>query len=220
MVESMLTHEAKAEIRHYLLKILLPTGGIVGLLLFGLGWAVRELGVGFAYNEAFESVQSDIVRMATEVSRSAAQVEIARQATEAAQKATRVAQRDIENAKKEALKIRDNLKIAEVSGVVGAAVERLSSDQKFVSLIGKETNTDWKTVTAKLNRSVKDWGIIRGEHGYGFQAWKHVNKMVKCPKGSYVTGIKVRYSGTCRNRCDKDGGIVREIRLTCHSVFR
>ena len=212
MADSKLTHEAKAEIRQYLFKLLLPTGGIVGLILLGLGWTVSEMGFGFAYNKALEEVQSDIVVMARDVGKSAAETEKAKQAAEAAQK-------DTEAAKARAVRIVKDLEVAKVSSTIGDAVERLSKDTNFVSLIAGATNADWKSVSTKLNRARSEWGVKQNERGYGFEAWKHEDKSVHCPDGSYVTGIRVRYSGTCQRECDKDGGIVREILLTCHSVF-
>lgn len=213
MADSKLTHEAKAEIRQYLSRILLPTGGLVGLVLLGLGWAVSELGVGIAYNKALEGVQNSIVTMAAQVSNSAARADRARQDTE-------TARRDTEAAREEVIRIRDDLKIAKISSIVGDAAQTLSNDENFVNAVAEKTNSDWTATIEKLNGTDKEWGNARGEYGYGFQAWKHQNKSVQCPNGSYVTGIKVRYSGTCLEQCDADGGIVREIVVTCHSIFR
>ena len=99
------------------------------------------------------------------------------------------------------------------------AFEALAQDANFVSAVTKETNVELGNITATLKHASAEWGPVRGEHGYGFRGWRHQDKSVRCPNGSYVTGIKVRYSGTCLNKCDADGGIVREILITCHSVF-
>ena len=99
------------------------------------------------------------------------------------------------------------------------ALEALAQDTNFVSAVTKEANTELRNISATLKQAGDVWGAVRGEHGYGFSPWNHTDKSVQCPEGSYVTAIKVRYSGTCRTQCDADGGIVREILLTCRSIF-
>jgi hypothetical protein len=45
-----------------------------------------------------------------------------------------------------------------------------------------------------------------------------VPQSVHCPNGHYVAGIDVHYGGSCRNQCDKDGGIIRWIELKCRPL--
>ena len=51
----------------------------------------------------------------------------------------------------------------------------------------------------------------------GYEDGVHVNvsKTATCPAGTYASGIVVHYGGTCRNQCDRDGGIIRRVELTC-----
>ena len=53
------------------------------------------------------------------------------------------------------------------------------------------------------------------EVGYGNRAYVNTNRVAACPHGSYVSGIRVEYGGTCLNQCNADGGIIRNIVLTC-----
>jgi len=80
------------------------------------------------------------------------------------------------------------------------AFEALAQDDNFVSAVTKETNVELRNLSAALKHAGDDWGPVQGgQHGYGFKPWKHTDRTVSCPNGSYVTGIKVRYSGTCLN---------------------
>lgn len=219
MDDSTLTLQEKAEIRRYLLKLILPTGGIAGVFLLGLGWAVNELGVGLAYNKAFEDAQSFIFDVTRKVSDAVAETERARIAIIDNQVAIEAARKEAEDASEEAMRIKGDLDIAKISKIVEDAAKELSNNGNFVNAVASKTNADLTSITAKLNAADKKWGVAKGEHGYGFEAWKHQDKSVHCPEGSYVTGIRVRYSGTCERQCNADGGIVREILLECRSVF-
>jgi hypothetical protein len=55
-------------------------------------------------------------------------------------------------------------------------------------------------------------------HGYGNSNWNNTTRTANCPNGSFVTGITVAYGGTCSNQCDRDAGIIREIKLRCSKL--
>jgi hypothetical protein len=62
------------------------------------------------------------------------------------------------------------------------------------------------------------WEGNEKSSGYGAQAWQHTTKSAACPANNVVAGIQVIYSGTCRNQCNADGGIIREIQLKCRAL--
>ena len=70
---------------------------------------------------------------------------------------------------------------------------------------------------ANLSVANNKWGNSN-QVGYGNAPHKHTSKSVSCTNGSYVSGIKVEYSGTCRGQCDADGGVIRNIVLTCSEL--
>ncbi len=62
------------------------------------------------------------------------------------------------------------------------------------------------------------WGPQSNIVSYGDAAYIWTNRETTCPNGQYVTGIKVRYRGSCNHQCDADGGIIGNIELVCRSL--
>jgi len=50
---------------------------------------------------------------------------------------------------------------------------------------------------------------------YEYGTWVDLTKSTNCEPGSVVTGVSVIYGGTCKENCAEDGGVVKQIQLTC-----
>lgn len=191
-----------------------------------------------AYTRAFESYNTQLIEITTTAARQ--QTETGQHLSDA-QEAARTAAVDAANTKKraddatevltEVVAIRDSAEeiLGRIESFDSVKTSReleqgvanvLTKDSHFASIVARSASNEIERIGAVLVRANKNWGVQKDNVGYGFAAWKHTDRHVSCPSGSYVTGIRVRYSGTCLNQCDADGGIIREIVLQCHSIYQ
>ncbi|MDE0255312.1 MAG: hypothetical protein OYG32_10995 [Rhodospirillaceae bacterium] len=197
---------------------------------FALGYFVNEIATKSAYLDAYdkytravEDSRGRLTNLVVDATHGTKEVERLKEVSVAEMKSLRNILDQARKMHGDMEMIHANAKVvysADAFASLGSqAFEALAQDDNFVSAVTKETNVELRNLSAALRHAGDDWGPVRGQRGYGFKPWKHTDRSVSCSNGSYVTGIKVRYSGTCLNQCDADGGIVREILLTCHSVF-
>lgn len=87
-------------------------------------------------------------------------------------------------------------------GAMRAAVNRLEIEERLATL--ETALTHEVPATAQV--------------GYGNRNWVNTNRVATCRGGTYVSGIRVEYGGTCLNQCDADGGTIRNVVLTCSEL--
>lgn len=218
---------------------------ILSLIIFSIGgYSVRyfhektaEVAKNEAYTKAFESYYTQLIKMTRNAAAHETETKTHR---DDARKAAKAAAIDAANIRKWLDEVKKETKNAkDVRSSAGDIFKKISSlepvkasqqfednvaktllnDANFVNSVAHATNNEIEKMRGVLVRANSKWGKQRDEAGYGFAAWKHTDRFVSCPSGSYVSGIRVRYSGTCLNQCEADGGIIREIVLQCHSIF-
>ena len=228
--EATLTHEGRQAVRSYMLKLVAIPAVLAMIGSFVLGYFVNEIATKSAYLDAYDKYTKAVEDSRGRLTNLVADATHGTREVERLKKISVAKVNNLRDILDHAKKIQADLamthanvtasySVDRVTDLGSQAIEVLAQDTNFVSAVSKETNTELRNINATLKQAGDVWGPVRGEYGYGFEPWKHTDKLVRCPEGSYVTGIKVRYSGTCRTECDADGGIVREILLTCHSVF-
>lgn len=228
--EATLTHEGRQAIRSYMMKLVAIPATIALIVSFFLGYFIHDVAEKNAYYnayskylEAFEENRDKLIKLVVETTQRRSEVE-------SLMKASVSEASNLQNILRQAKKLQGDLErthanatavysVESFTNLGSKAFEALAQDANFVSAVAKETNAEVQNITATLKQAGDEWGSLRGEHGYGFEPWRHEDRSVSCPEGSYVSGVRIRYSGTCQQQCDADGGIVREILLTCHSVF-
>ena len=71
---------------------------------------------------------------------------------------------------------------------------------------------------AALEAALKHEAPATTQAHYGNSNWAQTTRVATCAAGTYVSGISVQYGGTCHRECDPDGGIIRNIVLTCSEL--
>lgn len=73
------------------------------------------------------------------------------------------------------------------------------------------------TVTADFKTINNSWGeSTTAQYDNGVHTWQ--TKTATCPQGYYVVGITAVYGGTCRNECNSDGAVIRQLILDCRKL--
>jgi len=70
----------------------------------------------------------------------------------------------------------------------------------------------------RLVANLGSYGANPTTRGFPEGTYSNVWLESLCAEGEYVTGVRVRYGGTCQTKCKDDGGTVRDIQVECRKL--
>jgi hypothetical protein len=92
----------------------------------------------------------------------------------------------------------------------GVDFKQSGGGSQISAIVGK-MDADFRAFKERFSAENKP--SIHG--GFGVGIHKHEVVDSRCPPGMVAVGLQVTYGGTCKARCDEDGGVIQEIKLYC-----
>ena len=97
-------------------------------------------------------------------------------------------------------------------GFAGTCKKECDEDGPQTSFV----NISGHSLLTQVPRTSRDPIVIRG--GSTNKELAHRNITIDCPSDSFVSGLIVKWSGTCKGTCDRDGGVLEPFDLICENL--
>jgi len=195
-----LSHEARALIRQYLLRLVAPGGAVALVMASFLGYAVNELVIGSAYQDAYSGAFSNVMNT---IESNASAAAVARAQAETARDGALQVQRELNEVIQD---VSTSELLTSTERQISEIANALSGRSEFIARV------DGMQEFRDFNREVSPVTVdVPGGTGWG--AWR---AEVYCPRNHYVCGVRQRVEGS-QGRGDDTS--VNDIELRCCPLF-